>query len=151
MRTFHWLVPLALVASPAVAQDKPEAPAPAAETIAVPPELSDPRMAERLGAMMQALSKAFLDLPVGELEAAAEGRPATAADRKRTVREVGRMDDPDFERDLDRTLAASRAGMQAGMKALAAALPAMMKGLAEASREIEKATANLPSPNYPKR
>ena len=36
------------------------------------------------------------------------------------------------------------------MKALAAALPAMMKGLSEAGRELEKATANLPSPNYPK-
>lgn len=156
MRIVHLLVPLALVASPAIAQPKPAAaPTPAqttaAETTAVPPELTDPRMAERLGAMMQALSKAFLNLPVGELEAAAEGRPATAADKKRTVREVGRSEDPDFERDLDQTLAASRAGMQASMKALAAALPAMMKGLAEASRELEKATANMPSPNYPKR
>ena len=75
----------------------------------------------------------------------------TPADRRRTVREAGRMDDPNFEREVSETIAESRVGMQAGMKALAAALPAMMKGLAEASRELEKATANLPSPNYPRR
>ncbi|HEU5286659.1 MAG TPA: hypothetical protein VFU20_09190, partial [Sphingomicrobium sp.] len=112
--------------------------------------LTDPAMAEKLGRMMEALSKAFLELPVGEIEAAAEGRPATRADRRRTVRELGRKDDPQFERNLERQLADSRVAMQAGMKALAAALPAMIKGQSEASRELEKATANLPSPNYPK-
>ena len=149
MRICLMLVPLALMASPTLAQSP--APAPPAGTISVPPELTDPAMAERLGRMMQAMSKAFLNLPVGELEAAAEGRAVTAADRARTVREVGRLDDPDFERNLEQTLAESRAGIQASMKALAAALPAMMKGLAEAGRELEKATANMPSPNYPRR
>jgi hypothetical protein len=37
------------------------------------------------------------------------------------------------------------------MKAFVAALPAMMKGMSEAGRELEKATANMPSPSYPKR
>ena len=155
MRAFHLIVPLVLVASPALAQTTPPpaarpAPAAPAETIAVPPALTDPAMADKLGRMMQAMSKAFLNLPVGELEAAAEGRPATRADRRRTVRELGRQDDPNFERNLDRQLAESRVAMQASMRALAAALPGMMKGLTDASRELEKATANLQSPNYPK-
>jgi hypothetical protein len=151
MRAFQLIAPLALVASPAVAQT-PSTSAPAAppETIAVPPELTDPATAERLGRMMQALSKAFLNLPVGEIEAAAEGRPATRADRRRTLRDVGRKEDPNFEKNLERDLAASRVAMQASMRAFAAALPAMMKGLTDAAREIERATANLPSPNYPK-
>ena len=148
MRAFHLIIPFALAASPALAQSPP-APEPAAEVISVPPELTDPAMADRLAGMMQAMSKAFLDLPVGELEAAAEGRPATRADRRRTVRDVGKSEDPDFERNLERDLADSRAILQSSMKALAAALPAMMKGLSEAGRELEKATANLPSPNYP--
>ena len=148
MRAFRLMVPLLLGASPALAQ----APAPAQpEPIVVPPELTDPAMADKLGAMMQGLSKAFLNLPVGEVAAAVEGRPATRADRKLTVRDVGRRDDPNFERNLDRQLADSRAVMQASMKAFATALPAMIKGLSEAGRELEKATANLPSPNYPKR
>jgi len=152
MRAFPFILPLMLVASPALAQAKP-APAPSAppEAIVVPPELTDPAMADRLGAMMQSLSKAFLNLPVGEIEAAAEGRPVTRADRGRTIRELGRREDPNFERNLDRQLADSRAVMQASMKAFATALPAMIKGLTEAGRELEKATANLPSPNYPKR
>ncbi len=149
MRSCLLLMPLALAATPALAQS--QRPAAPPETITVPRELTDPAMADRLGRMMQAMSQAFLNLPVGEIEAAAEGRPATPADRRRTVREAGRMDDPNFERDVARTIAESRVGMQAGMKALAAALPAMMKGVAEASRELEKATANMPSPNYPKR
>jgi hypothetical protein len=150
MRTSLLVVPLALMASPVLAQAKP-APAAPPETITVPPELSDPATAEKLGRMMQAMSKAFLDLPVGEIEAAAEGRPATRADRRRTVRELGRRDDPNFERNFQRDLAQSRVAMQASMKAFVAALPAMMKGLTEAGRELEKATANMPSPTYPKR
>ena len=151
MRAFLLIVPLAVVASPAVAQTRP-APPPAApsEAIVVPPELTDPAMADRLARMMQAMSKVFLELPVGEIEAAAEGRPATRADRRRTVRALGRADDPNFDRNFQREIANSKPMIEASMKALAAALPARMRGLSEAGRELEKATANLPSPNYPK-
>ena len=151
MRAFPLILPLALAASPALAQGKP-APAPAApQTMTVPPALTDPAMADRLARMMQAMSKAFLELPVGEIEAAAQGRPATRADRRRTVRQVGGSEDPNFERNLQRDLANSKPMIEASMKAMAAALPAMMKGLSDAGRELEKATSNLPSPNYPKR
>ena len=148
MRAFQFILPLMLVASPALSQTRP---APPPEAFAVPPELTDPATADRLGGMMQALSKAFLNLPVGEIEAAAEGRPATSADRKQTIRDIGRKENPDFERNLDRDLAASRATMQASMKAFAAALPAVTRSIAEARRAIEQVTANLPNPNYPRR
>jgi hypothetical protein len=147
------LLSAALVASPALAQTTPApAPAPAApQTITVPPALTDPATSEKLARMMQAMSKAFLELPVGEIEAAAQGRPATRADRRRTIRELGRADDPNFELNLQRDLANAKPMIEASMKAMAAALPAMMKGLSEAGRELDKATANLPSPNYPRR
>ena len=152
MRACLMVLPLMLAASPALAQAKSApAPAPVPEANVVPPELTDPATAERLGAMVQALSKAVLNLPVGEIQAAAEGRPVTRADRGRTVRELGRAEDPNFERNLERQLADSDALMRASMKAFTAALPAMIKGLSDAGRELEKATANLPSPNYPKR
>jgi hypothetical protein len=148
MRAFQFILPLALAASPVLAQTKP---APPPETIVVPRELTDPAMADRLAGMVQALSKAFLNLPVGEIEAAAEGRPATQADRGRTIRDMGRRDDPNFDRNFDRQLAESRVTLRASMKAMATALPAMIKGLTDAGRALEKAAANLPSPNYPKR
>ena len=151
MRAFQLILPLALAASPALAQTKP-APVPAApQTMTVPPALTDPATADKLARMMQAMSKAFLDLPLGEVEAAAEGRPATRADRRRTVRQVGRAEDPNFERNFQRDMANSKPMIEASMKALAAALPAMMKGMSEAGRELDKATANIPLPNYPKR
>ena len=148
MRPCLLILPLALMASPALAQNKPAAPP---ETMAVPPQLTDPAMAEQLGGMMQAMSKAILNLPVGEIQAAAEGRPVTRADRGRTLGDLSRRDDPNFERNFDRDLAMSRATVQASMKAVATALPAVMKSLNDAGRAIEQATANLPSPNYPKR
>ena len=150
MRIGLLLLPVALLAGPALSQARPATAAPA-DTAAVTQALNDPATADKLARMMQVLSKAFLELPVGELEAAAEGRAVTPADRKRTLREVGRGDNPNFEQDLQAELAGSRATLQASMKALATALPSMMKGLSEAGREMEKAVENMPRPNYPNR
>ena len=148
MRSHLMLIPLLVCAAPAVAQ------APAAP-VAPPPEiqraLNDPAMADRLTAVMQALTKSFLNLPVGEVEAALEGRRPTAAERRVTVRDVGRRDDPNFERDLERQIAQSGPIMRHSMKALSEALPAMMKSMADAGKALERATANLPDPTYPKR
>lgn len=148
MRAFQLILSLALVASPALAHARP---APPPEAITVPPELTDPATADRLGGMMQALSKALLNLPVGEIKAAAEGRPATQADRRQTIGDLGRKQDPNFDRNLDRNIEASRGAMQASMKAFTAALPAVTRSIIEARRAIEQATANLPSPVYPRR
>ena len=150
MRAVHLIVPLALLASPALAQTRPAPPPSTPQTVTIPPALTDPATADRLARMMQAMSKAFLELPVGEIEAAAEGRPATRADRRRTVRQAGRAEDPNFERNFQRDIANSKPMIESSLRALAAALPGMMKGLSEAGRELEKSTANLPSPNYPK-
>jgi hypothetical protein len=97
------------------------------------------------------LGKALMNLPVGELEAIAEGRQPTAADRRRTVRDSGRAEDPNFERDLEQQLSQARPMMEASMKAMSAALPAMMQSLQQAGEALERATANMPSPSYPKR
>ena len=132
------------------APQKPQAQKPADVPGQLPAELTDPAMADKLARVMQALSKSFLDLPVGEVEAALEGRPATAADRKRTVRTEGRKDDPNFERNLQQQMANAQPMMRDAMKALVSALPAMMQSMGTAAKELEKATANMPSPNYPK-
>ena len=57
--------------------------APPAPRRQIPPELSDPAMADKLGRMLGALTRALMDMPVGEVEAAIEGRAPTAADRAR--------------------------------------------------------------------
>ena len=140
MRVYLLLVPASLLAAPALAQ-------PAQPIPEIPRELFDPGMTDRLTDVLQVLSKTMLDMPVGEVEAALEGRQPTAADRRKTVRSETRMS----ERELNQQIEAARPQMRAAMKGLSAALPAMMKGMTEAARELEKATANMPQPGYPRR
>jgi hypothetical protein len=117
------------------------------EQIRIPSELTDPTLVERIAKMSEALSEALLDMPVGELEAAAEGRPVTDADRRRTVRDVSRLS----ERDVQQRIAEARPRVEAAMQAFARALPAMTSALSKAADEVERATANMPQPGYPKR
>ena len=143
MRLLLIALPLTLIATPAIAQP--------ARTPELPRELTDPAMADSLGKMAGALSRALLDLNVGEVQAAVEGRPVTQADRHRTVRDMAARGDPNIERDIERQATTSGAAIQAGMKAMAAALPAIMESVDRAAAEIDRATANLPQPGYPRR
>lgn len=140
MRALLIALPLALTAAPAQA-------APADPQI--PPELSDPAMADKLGQMLGTLTRVLMDMPVGEMEAAVQGREPTAADRARRVRD--HIGGPDAERQVEASVAASGRQMQAMTKALVASLPALMSSLEGMERELERATANLPDPTYPKR
>jgi hypothetical protein len=143
MRAILLALPLAASASPIFAQAAPPQP----QSYQLPPEVTDMRWADRLTDTMVAMSKAFLNLPVGEVEAAVEGREPTAADRRRTLRNETGM----TERDVRQRIDATRPAMQAGMRAVSAALPSIMKGLADAQHEMERATANMPQPGYPNR
>jgi hypothetical protein len=143
MRAALIALPFAALATSALAR----APEAQPKAIQVPSEMIDPKWADRLTDAMIAMSKVFLELPVGEVEAALEGRQPTDADRRRTVRSETRMS----ERELRQKIDESRPAMQAGYKALMAALPAMMQGMSEAQKELERATANVPRPDYPKR
>ena len=143
MRTSLMLLPLLIAASPAAAQT-----APAAQ---LPPELTDPATAAKLADMMQALSKSFMNLPAGELQAIAEGRKPSAKEKRMTVRDMGRADNKNFDRDFQQQIAHSGPMMQAGMKALGQALPSMMQGMEQAGEALERAATNMPSPTYPKR
>jgi hypothetical protein len=142
MRTAFALLPLLMAAAPVAAAAPQQQPQPQ-----VPPQLSDPAMVDRLSGTMQAMSRAFLDLPVGEIEAAVEGRPPTPADRNRTLR----SENPNLDREVQTQIAQARPMIRQSMKAISDALPAVMKSLHEARESIERAAANMPDPNYPKR
>jgi len=142
MRTAFALLPLLMAAAPVAAAAPQQQPQPQ-----VPPQLSDPAMVDRLAGTMQAMSRAFLDLPVGEIEAAVEGRPPTPADRNRTLR----SEDPNLDREVQTQIAQARPMIRQSMKAISDALPAVMKSIHDARESIERAAANMPDPNYPKR
>ncbi len=141
MRAILILIPALLAAPPALA-------APPIDPV-LPQVLSDPAMADKLGRVAGVLTKSLMNLPVGEVEAAIEGRPATRADRARTVGDS--IGDPYVaERIADQAASSGRA-MQAATKALSASLPAIMRALEGARGEIERALGNLPDPTYPRR
>jgi hypothetical protein len=136
------VLPLLLCATPALAQPvEPQ----------LPQELTDPAVAQRLQRSMQVLSKALLDLRVGEMQAAIEGRKASAAEKKLTVRDLGRRDDPNFDRRLDERIAAAGPVIDRSMKAVSEAMPSILESVSKARESIERAAANMPDPTYPKR
>ena len=134
------LLPLLLVATPA-----------AAGPTSLPPELTDPSTGQRLARTMQVMSKALLDLRVGELQAATEGREATPSEKKLTVRDLERRKDPNFDRNFNQRIAKVGPAVESGIKAVNDAMPSVMQALQQASDAIERAAANMPDPTYPKR
>ncbi|HVF84069.1 MAG TPA: hypothetical protein VM913_07865 [Sphingomicrobium sp.] len=134
------LLPALLLATPAAAQNADLPPA-------LPPEVASGQIVDQLQPMLRALSRAFLNLPVGEIEAAVENRPVTAHDRNKTVRQATGMS----ERELDREIAASTGALKAGTQAMARSWPVISRALSQAGQELEKAIANAPSPAYPRR
>jgi len=131
-----------LVAAPAAAQ--PVAPQ-------LPPILTDPASAQRLTGVLDAITDAVLNIRVGDVRAAVEGREATPQERAMTVRDMARRDDPDFDRHLHGKLATVGPAIQQSAGAVNRALPQVMRSLEDAQRSIERAVANLPDPTYPRR
>jgi hypothetical protein len=143
MRQLLFALPLMLVAAPAVGQ-----PRPASEAAQIPPELADPALADKLTRVSGTLAQALMNLPVGEMEAAMEGRTPTQADRRKRVRdEIG----PDGERQLMAEVATAGPRMRAMQKALVSSLPTLMGALGQVEQELERAVANIPDPTYPRR
>lgn len=139
MRLTLALAPLLLLATPAAAAQ----PAPEPQ---LPPEITDGRAIEQLGTVMGALARVFLNMPVGEIEAAIENRPVTREDQRKTVRSVTGMNERELQQDIRQGTQVAKAGTQAMIRSL----PAITRALNEAGREIDKAIANMPSPAYPR-
>lgn len=144
MRKSLIILPLLLVASPAVAQDAPRG-------VELPRELTDPAAQMRLAAKLQSISSALLGLKIGDVAAALEGREASTAERNLTVGDLVRRKDPNFDRDVAREVATVGPKIQRGVQAVSRTLPRVMHDVADAQKSIDRAVANLPDPNYPRR
>lgn len=142
MRLAFTLAPLLVLASPAAAQGLP---------VQLPRELTDPAATQRLSDEIQALSNALLNVRIGEVRAAAEGRVATRQERNMTIGDLARSKDPNFDRHLEQQVASVGPTVQHSMKALSKALPEVMRDVHDAQKSLERAVANLPDPSYPQR
>ena len=146
MRKILIVLPLMMSASPAFAQ-----PASGTPAIQLPPQLTDPATAQKLGNAMQALSTALLNVRIGEVRAALEGREASPHERNMTVGDFARRKDPNLDRDIQRQVANIGPTLQRSMNALNQALPEVARDIDHAQKALERAAANMPDPNYPKR
>lgn len=145
------LLPLLLCASPALAQAGAGADPAEPRVLRVTHDLTDPAAMEHLAMKLEALSEALLNVPVGDVKAAVEGHPASAAERSMTVGDMIRRHDPDFDRKVARQMAETGPRIRQSMKAVHEALPAIMHAINEAQQAVDRATANMPDPSYPKR
>ena len=140
MRIALTLLPLSLLATPALAQP-----------IQLPPELTDPVTADKLARSMQALSQAMLDLKIGAVQAAIEGRQPTPAERNLSLGDLARRTDPQIDRHLQQQIATAKPKIEQSIHALNQALPEITADLQRAHQALQRAIANMPDPNYPKR
>ncbi len=144
---------LSLVAAAAPAMAAPNQPSYPPQYYRAEPQigqvLADPALPDQLGRVAGALTRSLMNVPVGEVEAAIEGRPVTRADRQRTIGDS--MSDRYADQRIADQAAASGRTMQTAGKALARSLPAIMQAIAGAQADVERALGNLPNPNYPRR
>jgi hypothetical protein len=143
MRAILLPLPLLVAAVPVSAQ---RAPTPAPPSAIIPPAAAD-----KVASTLDAISDALLDVKIGKLKAAIDGRPATPGERALTLRDIAAAKDPNFEADLHRKIAQARPMVRDGIRTVDETLPQVVQGVQQASRALERATANMPDPTYPQR
>jgi len=141
MRKILIPLPLMLGSTAAIAQPVPQ----------LPPELADPATIHQLAGTLDDLSRALMNVRIGEARAALEGRDASPRERNMTVGDYARRNDPDFDRHLHQQIASVEPQVQRGVQAVNHALPAVMQALGDAERAVDRAVANMPDPTYPRR
>jgi hypothetical protein len=141
MRKMLILVPLLLGSTPALAQPVPQ----------LPPELTNPATVHQLAGALDQLSRALMNIRVGEARAALEGRDATPRERNMTVGDYARRNDPNFDRNLHQQIASVEPQVQRGVQAVNHALPSVMQAIDDTERALDRAISNMPDPTYPRR
>jgi hypothetical protein len=135
------LVPLLLGSTPALAQPVPQ----------LPPEITNPATVHQLAGALDQLSRALMNIRVGEARAALEGRDATPRERNMTVGDYARRNDPNFDRNLHQQIATVEPQVQRGVQAVNHALPSVMQAIDDTERALDRAISNMPDPTYPRR
>jgi hypothetical protein len=115
--------------------------------IAAPAAAQPQRPSEKIQDYAPAIDRsadAMLNLDLGPiLDAIDPYRPH----HRRTLRDMARRDDPDFERRMHATIYGTAATMGRAADAFAAAEPAMRRALTQFERDMAAAMAAPPPPN----
>jgi hypothetical protein len=93
----------------------------------------------------------MLDLKIGAVQAAIEGRQPTPAERNLSLGDLARRNDPQIDRHLQQQIATAKPKIEQSIHALNQALPEINADLQRAHQALQRAIANMPDPNYPRR
>ena len=114
-------------------------------------KLADPKTAAMISAITVAMTDAMMDMKVGPIIAAAEGRKPSRAEKKLSVGDMARREDPRAEDKIRAAAAQTGQSVQVAGAAMAVMLPKLIETFEELGEEMEEAMANLPRPDYPAR
>jgi len=135
------LIAAAVLALPAVAQARPPSDAPISDS------LPSPRTIDRTGAALDRVIDGMMQIDVGPLANAINPDRPYARGRK-TLGDMARRDDPNFDEHLHRSvgaLAESMIDMTYRMRRLE---PVLRQSLEEATRNVRDALRDVPSDRY---
>jgi hypothetical protein len=117
--------------------------------VAAPAAAQPPRPSEQIQDYAPAIDRsadALLNLDLGPiLDAVDPYRPH----HRRTLRDMARRDDPDFERRMHATIYGTAATMGRAADAFAAAEPALRRAVTQFERDMEAAMAAPPPRRHP--
>jgi hypothetical protein len=120
----------------------------ASTLLAAPAAAQPPRPSDKIEAFAPAVDRttdALLNVDLGPLlDALDPGRPHQA----RTLREIARRDDPDFDRRLRASIYGNAARIGRAADAIAAAEPALRAAVDQVQRDMD-AAINAPPPGPP--
>lgn len=103
-------------------------------------DLPPPERIDEMGAAMDRMVGALMDIPVGGIAQAMEpDRRLSEAERRRTVRDMATRDDPYAEERMRGSIGAMTSGMGVMMEQVAVLAPVMRRSLAEMARSMEDA------------
>jgi len=118
----------------------------ASPAIAGPPTAQPPRPSEQVQAYAPAIDRsadALLNLDIGPILDAVD---PYGAHHRRTLRDMARRNDPDFERRMHATIYGTAATMGRAADVVAAAQPALRHAINQFERDMAAAMAGAPLP-----
>jgi len=168
VRKFLMAATALVIAAPALAQQgapaneeyTPVAPtaAPAQRTQPVDPRDEEvvrnlPRQqdVERIGDVVDATVGAVLQVPVGPIKEAIEGRKLSRREREETLGDVASKDDPYFRERMRDQIAVAGVAMEVLAEQMAVMTPIFRRTLEDVERRVEDAARGLPPRDYDRR
>lgn len=131
------LAALTALPAPALAQDLPREAAREMEA-GLGELLSDPTLPDRMAAMTVALAGALEAMPLGEIEAAMDGRVATPEERARTLGDTIAIDREALADQTRTAMIDNRETMQRSARSLALMLPVIAKAAATMAAVVDE-------------